>query len=163
MGGNSTMVESPPVIGGDQLQTNCVLGYVALRGTVCLLLLSGRAPGQRVAQVEEHHAQMSVFRRSSCDEPRIPRNIGVLTHEIQGAVFPVFHDGLGESAGDFLNVAVLTRGSHSAGGPVSNGRRAVGIERGVLKDINTTVVGVEKCLVVGELEAGNGRAIPNWR
>src|SRR5579863_754256 len=87
-------IESPPDFIGDQLQTKCVPRYAAFLGATWLLLLSRCATGQRVAQVEEHHVQVRVGGLSSDNKPRIAREVGILAHEVQGAILRVFPYGL---------------------------------------------------------------------
>src|ERR1019366_10329863 len=141
---------------------HCTVRQSASRGAVKLLLRSTwRAAGQRIAQVEEDHAQVRVLGLSGSDEPWVARNVGILAHEVQSAVLRVFPNGLRESAGYFLNVTILTR--RRSRKPVPDGRRAVHFESFILEDIDSTVVSVEQCLVMRELKSRNSRAVTDRR
>src|SRR5271154_501511 len=121
------------------------INSVSLFNQACVTerLLSERwgRSGQGIAQVDETHGHMGVSGCSRCRKPRIPLEIGVLEHEVDGPPFGVAHERCVATESDFLDGPVL---AVARNGAISDLGGTVGVERHILRDVNATVITVKQ-------------------
>src|SRR5450755_1771585 len=124
-----------------------------------LLSYRGRRTRQRIPQVNKHDVIVRVSWRSRGRIPWIAEQVGVLHHEIQGAIVRILPECLVETKGTLLDGPVLTIGRLWIA--IADESKLVGrVQAHVFSDIIPTVVGVEHGVVQRILEAiGSGRGM----
>jgi hypothetical protein len=62
--------------------------------------------GQRVTEVDPPHAEVGIFWRAGCNEPRATRQVGILSHKLDRSILRMLPESLGPSKGALLNGAI---------------------------------------------------------